>query len=630
MTKLVRRHGRLLPRPRRRGPWSERTVSAAEAVRAIPPGSNVFVGSACATPRTVVRALEDRPLDHLGTRLIHFLTDGLTVDIPSGTHFEHRAFFLSAADARVVSKSRVEYVPGALDDLPQLIRSGHLLLDVAVVQVTPPDGGFVSLGVSVDAAPAAVESAQLVIAEVNPAMPWTDGSSLIPVDDIDYFVPVEARVIEYEHAKLPEVGERIARYVARIIEDGSTLHLGFGRVPNAMLAFLTERKDLGVHSDVITEPLVDLIEAGVVTGAGKSVDRGKVVTSMAMGTRRLYDAIDRNPDVLFRPIDEIRSGLGDQERLVSVTQAFRIDLTGQICADAMGGSLYGGVATQPGFHRAAASSPGGKAIVALASVQPDGTSAIVSRLGPHEGVTVPRHDLHWVVTEHGVAYLFGHSLRERAIALITLAHPDHREALLAEAAELGLVKESQTIRSRASYPAEEEREIELRDGTQVLVRPTRLGDAALLQDLFFRLRPEDVRTRFFRNLRSLTRDAAEHLCDVGYEQEMAMVAVIGDPEAERVIASAQYFVDSATRLADVAYLVDPAWQGKGLGSRLHWLLADYAIRHGVVGFTADVLEENVAMLRVFDHGLGVVDVHVEDGVREVVIDFGGRPRTRPG
>ncbi|HEY3534625.1 MAG TPA: GNAT family N-acetyltransferase [Pedococcus sp.] len=595
--------------------WRGRLVPAEQAVAAIPPGSNVYVGSACGTPRTVVRLLEGVPYEHRGTRLVHFLTDGLAVD---GASLEHRTMFLGRALSEQLGEGLVEYVPMTLTDVPALLRAGRLRVDVAVVQVTPPVGGRCSLGVSVDAAPAAIAAARTVIAEVNPAMPWTSGSSEVAVADIDYFVEVAPEVVSYVHPEVGDVGERIARYVARIIDDGATLHIGFGRVPSAMLAHLTERRDLGVHSDVITEPLLDLVEAGVVTGARKGTDVGKVVTSLAMGTRRLYDALDRNPAFEFRPIDEVQSTLLEQQGLVSVTQAFRVDLTGQVCIDALGGRPYGGLAAEPDFHRAASLSPGGKAIVALASRQPDGSSAFTGRLGSAEAVGIPRHEVRWVVTEFGETYLHGRSLRERAVAMVEIAHPDDREGLLAEAVSLGLVPKDQKLRSKASYPSQEEREVALKDGTRVLVRPTRTGDAALLQDLFYRMDAEDVRTRFFRNLQSLTRNAAEHLCSVGYDQEMAFLAVVGERENERAVASGQYYVDSSTSLADVAYMVDSAWQGRGLGGTLHRLLSDYAARHGVRGFTADVLTENARMAHVLMAN-GDVTVHTSSGIHEMVI-----------
>lgn len=598
--------------------WTERLLSADDAVAKIPPGANVYVGSACGTPRTVVAALERAALAHRGTRLVHFLTDGVRTPTGRGTGHEHRAFFLSGELAELVPAGRVEYVPLALTDLPGLLRAGRQRLDVAVIQTSPPVDGMVSLGISVDAAPAAVSAARLVIAEVNPAMPRTSGQSLLPVDAIDWFVEVLPEVITYEHPGVGDAGERIARYVARIVPDGATLHIGLGRVPSAMLAHLTQRRDLGIHSDVITEPLLDLVEAGVVTGRCKATDVGKVVTSLAMGTQRLYDRLDNNDAFEFRPIEQVQAGLWEQTSLVSVTQAFRLDLTGQVCVDALAGELYGGLGAQPDFHRAAAHSPGGRAVVALASRQPDGSSAFVVRLGVSEAVAIPRHETRWVATEFGITYLHGRSLRERAVALIELAHPDDRARLLAEAVEAGLVPATQKLRSRRPYPSEEERWITLRDGSTVLVRPTQTTDAARMQDLFYRMEPEDVRTRFFRNLTSLTRDAAEHLCSVGYDQEMALVAVVGDREDEQVVGSAQYYLDASTGLADVSYMVDSQWQGRGLGSELHRLLSDYAGRHGVRGFTADVLAGNSGMLRILTAG-GDTTMHTSDGVHELVI-----------
>lgn len=593
-------------------------ISPQEAVAAIPAGSNVYLGAACGTPRAVAAALQDAALEHRGTRLVHFLTDGVRASTGLGTGYEHRALFIGNELADLMPGGRIEYVPLSLSELPGLIRTGRLRVDVAVVQVSEPVAGRVSLGVSVGAAPAAIEAARVVIGEVNPAMPWTEGASTVAVSAFDHLVDVAPEVIAYEHPSVGDVGERIARYVARIIDDGDTLHIGFGRVPTAVLPHLTTRRDLGIHSDVITEPVLDLLEAGVITGARKATDVGKVVTSLAMGSRRLYDALDRNPAFEFRSVDGVVDGLADQSALVSITQAFRIDLTGQVCVDALGGRVYGGVAAQPDFHRAAARSPGGRAIVALASRQPDGSPAFVGRLGEAEAVAIPRHEVRWVATEFGISYLHGLSLRERAVELIELSHPDDRSALLEEAVRLGLVGPDQKLRSRVPYPSEEERALTLRDGSTVRLRPSRTGDASRLQDLFFRMRPEDVRTRFFRNLSSLTRNAAEHLCAVGYEQEMALLAVVGDRDNEVAVASGQYYLDSATGLADVAYMVDSAWQGRGLGSALHAHLSDYAARKGVRGFTADVLVENGAMLHVLV-AAGDVTAHTSEGVHELVI-----------
>ena len=458
-----------------------------------------------------------------------------------------------------------------------------------------------SLGVSVDVTRAAVMSARKVIAEINSHMPRTGPASEVPLDRFDRIVAVDDPVIEYLHEPLGAAAERIARYVARIIHDGATLQIGLGRVPNEMLRFLGERRDLGIHSDVITEPLVDLVQRGVVTGARKSLHPGQVVASLAMGTRRLYDLIDGDPRFAFFPIEEICSPavIAANAAMVSVTQAFAIDLTGQVCAEARDGALYGGVATQPDFHRGAIRSPGGKAIICLVSTTADGDSAIRPALLAGEAVAIPRADVHYVVTEYGTAYLFGRSLGERAIALIEIAHPEHRERLLAAAVEAGLVPHGQAQRSRIAYLDEEVRDATLRDRRRITVRPTRTGDAPALQDLFFRLRPEDVRTRFFRQLRSLTDEMAQHLCSVGYIQEMAFAAVVGDPEAERVVGTSCYFLDPRTGLADVAYMVDPAWQGAGLGSLLQARTIEYARAHGVRGFTADVLLGNEPMLGVF-------------------------------
>lgn len=598
--------------------WRERLASAAEAVSIVRPGDRVFVGSACATPRTLLEALERRRVPPEGVVLIHFLTDRVGVGDPPSTRYRHRVFYIGT-DVRALLGSpavEVEYVPLSLADVPRLLRNRQPPLDVAMVQVAPPDpDGTCSLGVSVDVTHAAALAARTVIAEVCPAMPRTCGETRIPVERIDRFVEVDTPVTEYVHPPADGVAEQIARYVARLIDDGSTLQVGLGRVPNQMLAHLTNRQDLAIHSDVITEPVVDLVGAGVVTGP--------IVASWAMGTRRLYDLLDANPRFALRPIDEVCNPavIAGQPHMVSVTQAFSIDLTGQVCTDSLDGVLYGGVSTGPDFHRGALASPGGIPIICLASRTPEGRPAIRPELDAGEAVAIARADVHWVITEYGTAYLFGRSLAERAVALTEIAHPDDRSQLLAAAVERGLVPERQQLRSRSAYPVGEERDLRVRDGRDVRVRPTRTTDSGAMQELFHRLSEDDVYTRFFQKLKSLTDTAAQHLCSVDYEDEMAFAAVVGPPEHERIVGTSAYYVNPATGLADVGYMVDPEWRGTGLGATLHARMIEYARAHGIRGFTADVLAANRAMMRVFQGSGHPLTVGGNLTVIEVTIDL---------
>jgi acyl-CoA hydrolase/GNAT superfamily N-acetyltransferase len=580
--------------------WRGRQVSAAEAVSVVRPGDRVFVGSACATPRTLVDALEQS--NRSGVVLVHFLTDRVGTGDPPHTNYRHRVFYVgrdvrALHDVRALRESGlVEYVPLSLGDVPRLFHNGQMPLEVAMVQVAPPDpDGTCSLGISVDVTKAAALTARTVIAEVNPAMPRTAGDSRIPVDRIASFVPVETPVVEYVHDPAGEVAEQIARYVARLIDDRSTLQVGLGRVPNEMLAHL--------------------VAAGVVTGP--------VATSWAMGSRRLYDLVDDDPRFAFHPIDYIcdPTVIGSRERMVSVTQAFTVDLTGQVSTESLDGALYGGVSTGPAFHRGALASPGGMAIVCLASRTPAGRSAISLDLGPDEAVAIPRADVHWVITEYGTAYLFGRSLAERAVALIEIAHPDVRGELLDAAIERGLVGPKQQLRSRTAYPVAQVRDVRLRDGREVRLRPTRTSDTRPMQDLFYRLSDEDRETRFLHKLSSLTDSAAQHLCSVDYEDEMAFAAVVGPSAHERIVAASCYYLDPATGLAEVAYMVDPDWQGAGLGGILHAGLVEYAREHGARGMTADVLFGNSRMMRIFKRGDHSLRLKTDAGVQELTMLF---------
>ncbi len=600
----------------RLAPYAAKVTTAEGAVGNIPGGSHVFVGTACATPRTLVNALETMSTPPADIELLHFLTDGAVPHDAAGratTRFRHRTFFVGSDIRAAVRQGLAEYVPMSITRLPHLIEIGRIPVDVALIQVSMPDEfGYVNLGISVDVIPAAVARAGLVIAEVNPAMPRSMGDSTLHVSRIDHLVPVATPLAEYVHpATVEEEVERIARYISGIIEDGATLQIGLGRVTNAALRHLVDRKDLGIHSDVITDAVIPLIEQGIVTGRRKSLQRDKIVTSFAIGTKRLYDLIDGNPLFVFQPIDVVGhpATIAAQHRMVSVTQAFAIDLTGQVCADQSSGEFYSGLAAQGEFLRGAARSPGGKAIICLASTADGGeTSCIRTRLAAGEGATIARTDVHYVITEYGIAYLFGKSIRERAIALIDVAHPKFRARLFDEAQAAGLLPAGQALRNLHAYAIEEEVTAVLKDQREVLLRPAMPADAGEIRDLFHRMSEEDVYTRFFRQVRRLSGEDVQRLCNVNFENEVAFVAVTGPREDPRVVAHACYFIDPSTNLAETAFMVNPQWQGRGLGAALQQRLAEHARKRGVRGFVAEILSTNAHMIRLAKSGSAQVSV----------------------
>ncbi len=415
-------------------------VSAEEAVRVVRSGDRVFVHGVAATPHLLLDALVARAGELQDVEMTHLHTEGAApyAAPEMAGHFRTNALFVGANVRRAIAEGRGDYLPVFLSEVPLLFRRGILPLDVALVQVSPPDRhGFCSLGVSVDVARAAVQTATHVVAQVNPQMPRTHGDGLIHVDQLDAMVFADTPLPEV-HAADPSPEETaIGRHVAGLIEDGATLQMGIGAIPNAVLAALTGHQRLGVHTEMFSDGLIPLVEAGVVTNEAKRVHPGKIVSGFVMGTRRLYDFIDDNPLVAMLDIAYVNDTavIRRNPRVTAINSAIEVDLTGQICADSIGTFQFSGVGGQMDFIRGASLSEGGKPIIALPSVTGKGVSRIVPFLNPGAGVVTTRAHVHYVVTEHGVADLYGKNLRQRALALIEIAHPDHRDALHAAAAE---------------------------------------------------------------------------------------------------------------------------------------------------------------------------------------------------
>ena len=607
--------------------YENKLATAEQAVSVVKAGNQVFIGTACATPQKLVAALENVKPTPPDITLVHFLTTGAVNNDHNKplTNFRHKCFFVGSDVRQAAAQGIAEYIPISLTQVPQLFESRRIPIDVAMVQVTPPDAfGNVSLGVSVDICLDALTHARRAIAEINPNMPRTLGDTSIHISRFDKLMWNDSPVIEYQHPPLDEVARQIAAYIASIIEDGSTLQIGLGRIPNEAFKYLMDRRDLGIHTDVITDAIIPLIEKGIITGRAKSRNHGKIVASYCLGSRKLYDFIDNNPLFVFKPIKYISNfkTVSSQHRMVSVTQAFAVDLTGQVCADQFEGAFYSGVSTQPDFMRGAAYSPGGKPIICLQSTTDDGKSSrIRPLLREGEGVTVARSDIHYVITEYGIAYLFGKSIRERALALIEIAHPDFRASLLEEAKKLNYVHAGQVLKSSDAYHVEHERTIYLKNGASVLLRPARASDAATLQNFFHNMSQEDRYTRFFQRLNNLTFSETQRLCNVDQKREVAFLAVTGSRENETVIGNACYFVNPSTNLGEVAYMVLPEWQGTGLGSALQGCLIEHAKSQHLRGFVAEILTNNKNMVKLAKRACDNVSVKRHDDTYEVIMLF---------
>jgi acyl-CoA hydrolase/GNAT superfamily N-acetyltransferase len=609
--------------------YADRTGTAAEALRFVKPGNSVFIGTGCGQPQHLVDALVIHSRDVYDVRIIHMLTMGSAPYVDEEFHerFKTNTFFVADNVRHALKEGIGDYTPIFLSDIPREFESGRIPVDVALVSVSPPDRrGLCSLGVSVDIVKAAVANSKYVIAQVNSNMPRTMGDSFVHVNNIDMLVPFDEPMIAVEPIELDETLRRIGQNIARLVEDGSTIECGIGRIPQAMAEYLCGKKELGVHTEMFGDWIIDLIECGAITCSKKTINRGKIVASFCMGSQKLYDYIDEHPFFDFRPTEYVNDPfvIAQHDKMVGINVALEIDLTGQVCSDSLGYEFYSGIGGQVDFIRGAARSRGGKAIIAMPSTARNGeVSRIVSHLTEGAGVVTTRGDVHYVVTEYGTAYLHGKSIRQRVMSLVNIAHPKFRNDLIQAAKAQQYIDEDQIEMSweHVRYPEELERSDTLKDGTEIFFRPVKPTDDAALSEMLYSLGSQSVQTRYFTHTMAFPHKDVQKLTNIDYDNELAVVGVVPGPSGDDIVAIAQYFLDPKTLAAEVAFIVHDEWQAKGMGSFLLDHIMQAAIKRGVKRFYAKVLPKNKAMLSVFQNSRHKVTTEFDGEVFSIVCDL---------
>ena len=613
----------------------------------IRPGNRIFVGTGCGEPQHLVRSLlefvKERPKAFLDAELINIVTLGVApyTDEKFQSNFRLNSFFIGDHTRNAVNRGEADYTPIFLSNLPQLIRSERIPLDVALIQTTLPDkDGRLNLGVSVDIVRTAVEKAGIVIAQPNSHMPAINGDGWIRMDDVDYLIPWDEPLLEYIEDVPGEIAQRIGKYVARIVEDGSTIQVGYGSIPNAIVSSLKKKKHLGVHSELLSDGIAGLIRDGVVDNSNKSINPGKTIATFCMGHRSTYDFLRNNESIEFRTIDYTNNPLiiAQNSKMIAINSALEIDLTGQATAESLGHSFYSGIGGQADFMRGTAIAPGGKTVLALpstalvtsadssddeASQKGGRVSRIVPFLGEGAGVTLTRGDIHYVVTEYGIAYLHGKSIRERAMALIAIAHPLFRLWLIEEAKRMHLIYPDQAFIPgvQGEYPEDLEVWKTTRTGLGILLRPVKISDEPLLKDFFYSLSDESMYQRFISARRDIPHQELQKFAAVDYFQKMVLVATVEEDGIESICGLGQYGINSDMFTADVALVVRDDCQNHGIGGELLAYLTYLAKRQGLLGFTAEVLAGNDPVFHLFKKMGFAVSKRRDSGVYELVAMF---------
>ncbi len=609
--------------------WRDRCkgklTTAEKAIALICRGDNIYVSAGSAAPLGLYAALVDEKSPAYDNVFYHLLTlgDSPYVRPEYARRFRHCAFFMGGNVRTAVNEGRADCMSVFLHEIPDLIRSRQVPMDTMLISVTPPnEEGYCSYGTHIDLAPSALEVARTVIAEVNLQMPWTNGPSRIHVDQIDAMVEVDHPLPHLVYSKITPEFEAMGRHIVDLIPDGATLQMGIGGVPDGVLHFLHERNDLGIHTEMFSEGVINLVRKGNINCKRKSLHPGKMVASFLMGTQRLYDFIKDNPMVELYPVDYTNDPkvIAQNDRMVAINTALEVDLTGQVCSDSIGTRFYSGFGGQVDFIRGAAQSKGGVPIIALESTAKNGEiSRIVPTLKEGAGVVTSRADVHWVVTEYGAVYLHGKNMQQRAMALISIAHPKFRQELLDKAKARKVVFVDQPMPS--VYPKHMETKAKTEHDVSYLIRPVRVTDESLIRRMFYQLSPNTICSRFFATKGSPSMEMLRRWCAVDYEKEFVLVASQSDGPIERLLGWGSYTLDEKTQLAEVSVLVADEFQNQGIGTAIMQSLILIARDKKFKGITAEIMPDNQRMLKIFEECGYPAKTTRSEGTVAVRIDF---------
>ena len=586
----------------------EKILRAEDAVSHIKRGSRVFIGTGCGEPQHLIKAMvNDMALQDimvyqmLSSTFAQFVDDEYFL-----RRFSLKLFFISGAMRKAAFEGKIDYIPTYLSQIPRLFYTRRIGLDVALIQVSPPDRfGYCSLGVSVDITRAGMDNAKLVIAQVNPRMPKTRGDAAVHIDEIDYFVLHEEPIVEaLPTEKNKEITQRIGHYVSQLVDDGATIQIGFGHLPDAMLQYLENKKDLGVHTQLITDAFIPLIEKKVITNKKKTLLPGRAVASLCMGSEKLYRYVDDNPFFYFRSSDYVNDPvfIARNDNLVSISSALEVDLTGQICTDSVGHLFYSGIGDQVDFLRGSAMSKGGFAIIALPSTAQNGkVSRIVPHLSEGAGVATTRGDVNFVVTEYGIAELQGKSIYQRVMELAQIAHPKFREELIESAKKRHYIFGDQLPPSQDDLIFVEgyKSTMKLKTGKSVEIRPLFPSDEFAYRNFFYSLKEETIYYRFFYKMKLFSHEVVQkQWASVDYRKNMSLIGLVRNRRHKEIVAIGSYAMEDE-HTAEVAFVVREDFQGMGIASYLLEHLEEIAKVNDYKAFSATILRENTSMIRVF-------------------------------